>query len=94
MKTYVLGLCYNRHPAPVKEAIFTTDISFKGGVSKLEEVANERIPSDCARLAIYVSGCTIAMMAVVAVCIRRKIKLTAYHLNIEKGGYERQDVLL
>lgn len=93
MRTYVLGLCYNRHPAPVKDAIFTTDVDFKGGISKLEKIADKRIPLDCGRLAIYVSGCTMAMMAVVAICIKRGIHLTAYHLNIERGGYERQDVL-
>lgn len=93
MKTYVYSLCKDRHPAPVRESIFDHEVSFDMGVKGLEELAEKRIPDDCGRLAIYCSGCTLAMMAVVAVCFKRGITLTAYHLNISKGGYERQEDL-
>lgn len=93
MKTYVYGLCYNRHPAPVREAIFPTNIDFKIGSSGLRDMAARRIPQDCERLALYTSGCVIALMAVVAVCVERGIKLTTYHYIAESHSYDRQDVL-
>ena len=92
MKTYVLGLCRNRHPAPVREAIFNHEIDFSMGTSGLREMAERRIPQDCERLALYTSGCVIALMAVVAVCAERGIKLTTYHYIAETHSYDRQDV--
>lgn len=91
-KTYVFGLCEGRHPWPVKEGIFPRTVEHINDV-QLEDIAERRIPSDCARLAIYVSGLAIALLAVVKVCAKRGITLTAYHYNPKSGVYYRQDVL-
>lgn len=94
MKTYVYGLCEGRHPAPVKEGIFPTWVGT--GSMRYPEVlrgfADKRIPKDCERLAVYVTGLTVAMMAVVSVCMSRGIHLTCYHKNKDTGVYDRQEV--
>ena len=91
-KTYIFGLCQGRHDWPAKDGIFPKKVDHVNN-KWLEDVADRRIPSDCTRLAVYVSGLTIAMLAVVKVCARRGIKLTAYHYNPESGVFSRQDVL-
>ena len=90
-KVYIYGLCENRHRFPVKEGIFPHTVEHINEV-QLEDIAEKRIPLDCDRLAVYVSGLTIAMLAVVKVCARRGIKLTAYHYN-PSGVFSKQEVL-
>ena len=91
-KTYIFGLCEGRHSWPVKEGIFPHTVEHINDV-QLEDIAEKRIPADCARLAVYVSGLTIAMLAVVKVCARRGIRLTAYHYNPTSNVFSKQEVL-
>lgn len=93
-KTYEFGLCEGRHwmPRSVKEGIFPERVEVIRQ-DLLEKRAEERIPADCGRLCIYVTGLTMAMLAVVKVCAKRGIHLTAYHYNKNLGVYTRQDVL-
>lgn len=91
-KTFICGLCEGRHSWPVKEGIFPKVVEHINEVD-LENIAEQRIPKDCTRVAVYVSGLTIAMLAVVKVCARRGIGLTAYHYNPGSGVFSRQDVL-
>lgn len=93
MKTYVLGLCKDRHPAPVKDGVFPRIVMDTFDPDIMYEQAKKGIPMDCGRLALYVTGLTVAIMAVVRVCSERNIKLTCYHYDKGRGVYNRQDVL-
>ena len=80
--TYTRSLCYQRHVIRGSESmigIFPTDIPDVRNVQMLERIAEEHIPQDCTKLNLFVSGCQAALLAVVAVCIRRNISLTAVH---------------
>lgn len=92
-KTYVMGLCKDRHPAPVKEGIFPEWTLNTFHPECLYREADERIPKDCGRLALYVTGLTVAIMAVVRVCSERRIELTCYHYDKNHGVYNKQEVL-
>lgn len=92
-KTYVMGLCKDRHPAPVKEGVFPMWVMNTFNSETMYEKANAGIPEDCGRLALYVTGLTVAIMAVVRVCSERHISLTCYHYDKNHGTYNRQDVL-
>lgn len=92
-RTYVMGLCKDRHPAPVKDGIFPEWVLNTFNAETMHREANEKIPEDCGRLALYVTGLTVAIMAVVRVCSERHISLTCYHYSKTHGNYTRQDVL-
>lgn len=92
-KVYIFGLCFNRHRAPVKEGIFPTNVPYHHNFEWYEEYAESRIPKDCTRLAVYVTGLTVAMLGVVAACKKRGIRLTAYHYSESSGRYKKQEVL-
>lgn len=93
MKTYVYSLCKDRHPAPTNDGIFPKWVSMDTSVNQLVELADQKIPKDCERVALYVTGLTVAIMAVVTVCARRGIHLTCYNMRKRTGLYERQDVM-
>jgi len=90
MKTYVMGLCENRHQMPVKDFIFPEWIPRKISSEELERHANEMIPKDCGRLCLYTTGLTVAILAVVTVCLKRGIHLDAYHFR--DGRFQKQRV--
>ncbi len=92
-KTYVMGLCKDRHPAPVKTGIFDQWVMGTRNEECLYRQAEERIPQDCGRLALYVTGLTVAIMAVVRVCSERKIDLVCYHYDKTYNVYNKQEVL-
>lgn len=92
-KTYVMGLCKDRHLAPVKEGVFPKVVMDTFNPDYLYREANKNIPEDCGRLALYVTGLTVAIMAVVRVCSERHIDLTCYHWEPGNNVYNRQDVL-
>ena len=92
-KTYVLGLCKDRHPAPVNDGVFPRFVMNTFDPEYLYSEANFSIPKDCERLALYVTGLTVAIMAVVRVCSERKIDLVCYHYDKDRGVYNKQEVL-
>ena len=92
-KTYVLGLCKDRHPAPVNDGIFPEFVMSTFDPDYLYSEADFAIPKDCERLALYVTGLTVAIMAVVRVCSERHIDLVCYHYQKARGTYNRQEVL-
>lgn len=80
--TYTRSLCYKRHEIKGCEkmaGIFPTDIPDLTDIRMLERIADEHIPQDCTTLNLFVSGCQAALLAVVSICIRRNISLTAIH---------------
>lgn len=91
MKTYSFGLCEGRHYSPVQEGIFP-EVIRDFSTSTLEKRADERIPLDCEKLELYVSGFAIAVLAVVKVCAKRGIHLTAYNYINKYGMYTKQEI--
>lgn len=95
-RTYMYELCEGRHNSPAKEGIFPRVVDKKliGDPIRLKNIADDRIPKDCGRLVIFVTGLTVAMLAVVSVCVERNIKLTCYHQDPVTKLYDRQNVIL
>ena len=91
MRTYTFGLCEGRHYSPASEGIFPKVIQ-EFRTDLLERRADERIPDDCEKLELYVSGFAMALLAVVKVCHRRGIHLTAYNYNNQYRMYTREEI--
>lgn len=90
---YTYCLCESRHYMPVTESIFPHYVD-PTDVSGLYAAADEFIPDDCTELTVYVTGLTIAMMAVVEVCVNRGITLTVMHYDRENMIYFPQTVMV
>lgn len=93
MKTYYMGLCEDRHPLPVDKNIFPNRVERTWTTKQLEAMADKSIPEDCERLELYATGLMVAMLAVVAVCAKRGIKLAVYNYDGWWKTYNRQSVL-
>lgn len=89
---YTFALCEGRHEMPVAESLFPSTLD-PTDVEGMAAMADAAIPKDCDDLHIYVTGLTAAMLAVVAVCERRQIPLTAHHYDRNTGKYFPQRVL-
>ena len=91
-RTYIYALCEERHDFPVKKGIFPKAVPNVQDINWLYKTADQNIPKDCGRLAVYVTGCQSALLAVVAVCARRHIQLTAIHRSKINGETIAQKV--
>ena len=89
---YEFELCKGRHQTPAAESIFDSEID-PTAVDAIEKIADSRIPDDATEIVVYVTGLTVAMLAVVSVCIARGIKLVAMHYDRTTGTYYRQLVM-
>ena len=88
-----LALCEARHEMPVEGSIFGNSISDPTNVGRLEFEACKRLKGlDVEYLDLYVTGLTVALIAVLNVCKDLKIKVTLYHYNRETGDYYPQEV--
>ena len=87
--TYIRGLCAGRHDLPVSDFIFN-EIADPKDVDSLCDIAWNAIPEDCDKLVLYITGLTVAFGAVVNVCARRAIALTAMHYDRIKEEYDPQ----
>ena len=85
-------LCKGRHVTPAENSIFG-EIVNPTDVEGLYNIAASVIPADTDELVIYVTGLTVAMLAVVRVCLERGIRLTAMHYDRESGVYYPQLVV-
>ncbi len=88
---YNFELCKGRHSTPATSAIFAETLN-PLDTSALYDAANAAIPEDCTELTVYVTGLTVAMLAVVNVCMDRGISMTAMHYNRDSGTYYPQPV--
>lgn len=88
----VVALCEGRHEMPtgVSGAIFPHNIN-PLDVEGLEKTASNKL-SDCTELALYVTGLTVALVAVINVCRQNGIKLTLMHFDRATGNYYQQPV--
>ena len=93
MKTeYRMSLCRGRHEIPdaIDGAVFPMEVDpldTKG----LEEVAFQKLRGVKA-LTLYVTGLTVALVAVINVCRASGISLTLMHYDRSSGGYYPQEV--
>ena len=89
---YTFGLCSGRHDIPVEKYLFDT-ISDPTDFDSMYKQAVAAIPADCTELAVYVTGLTAAMLAVVRACNDLNISLVAYHYDRDNGVYVEQTVI-
>lgn len=90
---YVFGLCRGRHEIPSVEVYLFPHEVDPTNVDALRKRAWEGIPKDASKVTVYVTGLTVAMMAVVQVCFARQIALTAMHYNRETEDFYPQEIL-
>lgn len=87
-----MALCEARHDIPqaVDGSIFPNSIN-PLDVYGLEEVACHKLSSVKA-LNLYVTGLSVALVAVINVCHREDIMLTLWHYDRDSGNYYPQSV--
>lgn len=87
-------LCEGRHniSEAVDGAIFENELN-PLAVEVMEEFALRKLESlDLEKLNLYVTGLTVALVAVLNACHRLNIKVTLYHYDRESGEYYPQRV--
>lgn len=88
---YVYELCKGRHETPATAAIFPGELN-PLDVQGMYTEADAAIPADCTELVLYVTGLSVALLAVVHVANDRGITLRAMHFDRESGQYYPQYV--
>lgn len=88
-----LILCKNRHDTPVgvTGCVFPSEIN-PLQVDEMERYA-ELILEGIDELELYVTGLSVALVAVINVCHKYGIKLTLMHYNRDTGNYYAQPVI-
>jgi hypothetical protein len=89
---YEYVLCAGRHETPATECLFDK-IEDPTDVMSMRCRLAEVIPSDATLLVVYVTGLTVAMLAVVKFCELNGISLIARHYDISTGRFFDQSVL-
>lgn len=92
LKEKTLALCEGRHEMPdaVEGAIFGNSVD-PLDVDGLEKIASEKL-AGVQHLRLYVTGLTVALVAVINVCHEKCIKLTLMHFDRGSGNYYQQMV--
>lgn len=92
--TASMELCKARHETPAEDgAIFETEVD-PLNLSGLEETAKERIAVlDVKKINLYVTGLTVALVAVLNAARELGIQVTLWHFNKETGNYYSQQVM-
>lgn len=87
-----LVLCEGRHemPSVVEGAIFGNSLN-PLDVDGLEKTASEKL-AGIQHLTLYVTGLTVALVAVINVCRQNDIELALMHFDRSSGGFYRQEV--
>ena len=91
--TASMELCKGRHSTPATDgAIFETEVN-PLDTAELEQTAKERLHSlDIKKLNLYVTGLTVALIAVLNVAKELNIKVTLWHFDRESDEYYEQEV--
>lgn len=87
----VLGLCKGRHEMPVSSFIFDGAIEDPTDLKWLAATVSNSL-SDTTELDLYVTGLTVALVAVINYCCKYGIELTLYHFDTKSGSYFPQKV--
>lgn len=87
-----MSLCEGRHEIPqaIDGSIFGTELN-PLDLAGMETEAKKQLHG-VFTLNLYVTGLTVALVAVLNVCREQKIKVTLYHYNRETGDYYPQEV--
>lgn len=91
--TASMELCKSRHSTSATDgAIFETEVN-PLNVSALESEAKEKLESlNITKLNLYVTGLTVALIAVLNATRELGIKVTLWHFDRESGKYYCQEV--
>nr|DAG52805.1 MAG TPA: hypothetical protein [Caudoviricetes sp.] len=91
--TASMELCKARHETPATDgAIFETEVN-PLDVAGLETEAKSRLENlNIKKLDLYVTGLTVALIAVLNVARELNISVTLWHFNRENGDYYSQEV--
>lgn len=91
--TASIELCKGRHSTPATdEAIFETEVN-PLDVTALESQAKERLVNlNITRLHLYVTGLTVALIAVLNATRELGIEIILWHFDRESGKYYSQEV--
>ena len=92
VETASMALCEGRHPIPqaTDGAIFGNTLN-PLDVNGLEETAFQKLEG-VKSLNLYVTGLTVALVAVLNVCRREGILVTLWHYNRDTNSYYPQPV--
>lgn len=90
-----MTVCEGRHEIPEKidGAVFPNKVEDIFDFGSLYRTADEKIPTNCGYLKLYITGLTPCVLAIAAVCHVRDIALDCLHYNREDGQYYKQCVL-
>lgn len=93
VNTASMELCKGRHSTPATDgAIFETEVN-PLDVSALESKAKKRLVSlNITKLNLYVTGLTVALIAVLNATRELNIKVTLWHFDRESDEYYKQEV--
>lgn len=85
-------MCKGRHSTPATDgAIFETEVN-PLDVSALELEAKDKLESlNITKLHLYVTGLTVALIAVLNATRELNIKVTLWHFDRESGEYYKQE---
>lgn len=88
-----MELCKGRHSTPATDgAIFETEVN-PLDVTALESEAKEKLANlNITKLNLYVTGLTVALIAVLNATRELNIKVTLWHFDRETGKYYSQEV--
>lgn len=90
--TASMELCKGRHSTPATDgAVFETEIN-PLDTAELEQTAKIQLQSlNIKKLNLYVTGLTVALIAVLNVTKELNIKVTLWHFDRESGEYYKQE---
>lgn len=94
-RSKAVGLCEGRHDMPVDDFIFVgkIDPTNLNSIKKQAKDYVKNLPEGIDEIRVYVTGLTVAMLALVWACHEEKINLIAYHWDREGKKYIPQTVL-
>ena len=88
----IMCLCAGRHQMPeeVEGAIFSNTLN-PLDVDGMEKIASDKLEG-VQSLELYVTGLTVALIAVVNICHQKGIELILMHFDRTSGNYYQQVV--
>lgn len=92
MKNKIYALCAGRHTMPkeVEGAIFSNTLD-PLDVKGMEKIASDKLEG-IQSLTLYVTGLSVALIAVVNICHQKGIELVLMHFDRVTGNYYQQVV--
>lgn len=91
-KVKILGLCKGRHEIPgVDNYVYPTEVD-PLDLDGLQNAAVQAV-AGVESVHLYVTGLTVALVAVINACKAEGVALTLYHFNRDTGDYYPQAVL-